>query len=154
MGRVITTLNNGPEHVAYKAEWTTGQYASLYDPHWTIGDLLGLEPDRYHDVGRYAVYDVLVSFKGKTRGYRALALFHKTQGPGEHFRPSFWDSVAGSGGTLTDVWKEKRPPVGQADSPSKKDRFFKWNVATFLSAIWLFSRPGVRPDYVCEAGST
>jgi hypothetical protein len=116
--RRVTRLNKEEEQVAYGAEWTNGQYASIYDRHWTIGDLLGFEPDLYHDVGKYALYDVTVSFKGKGRGYRALALFHNRFGPVEDLKPSFWDSVVGVGGALTEVWNEKRPSVGQKVSLS------------------------------------
>ena len=66
------------------------------------------------------MYDVTVSFKGKTRAYRALAVFHNPFGSVENLEPSFWDSVVGMGGALTDVWNEKRPPVGQKGSSSIK----------------------------------
>lgn len=120
--RVATRLNKGEEHVAYRAEWTKGQYASLYDPHWTIGDLLGHRPDKYSDVGEYALYDVTVSFQGKSRAYRALALFHNAFGSHGNLKPSFWDTVVGSGGTLTDVWNEKRSPVGSRGGSSNNKR--------------------------------
>jgi hypothetical protein len=113
LSRSITRLSKDEEEVAYKAEWTTGQYASSHDRNWTVGDLLGFESNLYYDVGEYALYDVTVSFKGKTRAYRALALFHNPFGSTENLRPSFWDSVVGAGGALTEVWNEKRSPVGQ-----------------------------------------
>lgn len=120
--RVSTRLNKGEEFVAYRAEWTKGQYASIYDPHWTVGDLLGHSPDKYSDVGEYALYDVTVSFQGKSRSYRALALFHNAFGSGGNLKPSFWDTVVGSGGSLTDVWNEKRRPVGSGVQSSSKKR--------------------------------
>ena len=110
--QTVTQLNKEEEHVAYQARWTTGQYASIYDPHWTIRDLLGFEAGKFYDVGEYALYDVTVSFKGKTRAYRALSLFHNPYGSTENLKPSFWDAVVGSGGSLTQAWNEKRPPVG------------------------------------------
>lgn len=115
-------LNKGEEHVAYQARWTTGQYASIYDPHWTVSDLLGYEADKFYDVGEYALYDVTVSFKGKTRAYRALALFHNPYGSVENLKPTFWDTVVGSGGSLTQVWNEQRPPLGQTMGPTTKGR--------------------------------
>lgn len=116
----VTQLNKEEEHVAYQARWTTGQYASIYDPGWTVGDLLGFEANKFYDVGEYALYDVTVSFKGKSRSYRALALFHNPYGSAENLKPSFWDTVVGSGGTLNEVWREKRPPVGQrVDAPAR-----------------------------------
>jgi hypothetical protein len=105
--RVRTQLNNEREQVAYKAEWTTGQYASVYDRKWTIRDVLGFQPELYYDVGEYALYDVRVSFQRRTRDYRALALFHNPFGSNERLRPIFWDSVVGAGGTLTQLWEEQ-----------------------------------------------
>jgi len=106
--RVITQENDQSEKVAYKGRWTSGQYSSIYDPKWTVADLLGFDAARYYDVSFYAVYEVTVFLDGRSRTYRALALFHGA----EITRPvniSFWDSVVGMGGVLSDVWKEKRP---------------------------------------------
>lgn len=113
IGRSVTQFNKEGEQVAYNAQWVAGQYASAYDRRWTIGDLLSLEPGRYHDVGEYALYDVAVSFEGKTRAYRALALFHNPYRFAGTLKPEFWDSIVGIGGVLTEVWEEKRPPAGQ-----------------------------------------
>ncbi|MCU1264265.1 MAG: hypothetical protein JWM21_583 [Acidobacteria bacterium] len=121
LGRSSSRLNKEEEHVAYTAEWSKGQYASIYDRQWTIGDLFGYEPNHYFDVGEYAMYNVTVWFKGKTRSYRALALFHNQYGSVESLKPSFWDSVVGSGGSLTEVWNDERPPVGKKISPPIKD---------------------------------
>ncbi len=111
--QTVTQQDKGEERVAYQAKWTAGQYASIYDPNWTIRDLLGFEAGKFYDVGEYALYDVRVSFQGKTRAYRALALFHNAHGSTRNLKPSFWDSVVGSGGSLTQAWNEKRPPIGQ-----------------------------------------
>lgn len=113
LSSVRTRLNDEDEQVAYKARWTIGQYASVYDRNWTIGYLLDLEPKLYHDVGMYALYDVTVRFMGKSRTYRALALFHNPYSSTAHPVPSFWDSVVGANGTLTHVWSERRPAVGK-----------------------------------------
>lgn len=120
IARLVTQLNKEEEHVAFQANWTTGQYSSMYDPSWTIGDLLGFEAKQYYDVGAYALYDVTVSFKGKSRNYRALALFHNPYGSVDGLKPSFWDTVVGSGGSLTQVWNENRPPAGQRLVPSPR----------------------------------
>lgn len=117
VGRSIRIHNKGPEHVAYEAEWTKGQYASINDRQWTVSDVFGLDPVRYHDVGRYASYEVTVSLRDKSRTYRALALFHNPYGSVETLKPDFWDSIVGLGGVLTEVWHEKRPPVGQKSTP-------------------------------------
>jgi len=116
IGRIVTRLNKGQEHVAYRAQWATNQYASVYDRQWTVGDLLSHEPDRYYDVGEYALYDVTVSFQGKTLAYRALALFHNPYRFAETLKPEFWDTIVGMAGALTEAWHENRPLVGQKSS--------------------------------------
>src|SRR5688500_14830281 len=35
LGRTVHTINNADPHVAYWAQWTTEQYAALYNPKWT-----------------------------------------------------------------------------------------------------------------------
>jgi hypothetical protein len=122
LSRAVTQQDQGREQVAYNAEWTSGKYASVYDPKWTVADLLGFDPERYYDVGEYATYEVTVFFRGKSRTYRALAFFHHPYISSEQLEPSFWDSIVGMGGTLSDVWKEKRPPLGHRfSSPSPKE---------------------------------
>jgi len=109
----IRRLNKEEEHVAFEARWSTGQYASVYDPRWTVGDLLTLEVKDGYDIGEYALYHVSVSFQGRSRDYTALALFHNGYGSTEDLKPAFWDSIVGSGGALDQVWREKRPAAGQ-----------------------------------------
>ena len=124
LNRSVTRLNKEEERVSYKAEWTAGQYASIYDPQWTVGDLVGFYAQEYYDVGEYALYDVKVFFQGKSRAYRALALFHNPYRAQEGVKPSFWDSVVGTGGALTNLWNEQRPAVepkggvGEENGPS------------------------------------
>jgi hypothetical protein len=120
--RSVNILNHGPEFVAYMAQWSKGQYASVYDRNWTIADLFSFTPNLYYDVGEYALYDVTVSFQGKTRSYRALALFHNAYGSARNLKPTFWDTVVGSGGSLTQVWNETRPAVGEKISVTPVSR--------------------------------
>jgi hypothetical protein len=112
ISRSVTQLNGEEEHVAFEARWEPGQYATMSDPNWTVADVFQLELTRYHDVGEYASYEVTVFFRGKTRTYRAVALFHNAYGTTENLKPSFWD-VIGSGGSINQVWKEQRPAVGE-----------------------------------------
>jgi hypothetical protein len=114
--RSVNTLNHGPEFVSYTARWTKGQYASIYDRNWTVADIFNFTPGEYYDVGTYALYDVTVFFEGKTRAYRALALFHNPYGSVAKLRPTFWDTVVGFGGSLTEAWNESRPAVGEKES--------------------------------------
>lgn len=119
--RVSLSHNRGERFVGYHAKWTTGQYSTGYDQQWTVSDLFNFEAARYYDVGGYALYDVTVSFQGKTRTYRALALFHNPYGSTEKLKPSFWDSVVGIGGSLTEVWNEKLTPIGQKEAPVSRN---------------------------------
>lgn len=112
--RVVTTLNDADPHVAYSTNWRKAQYASGYDPKWTINDLLSHDPASYHDIGGYATYDVVLRHHGKVRSYRALTLFHNPYGSVEKLKPSFWDSMVGSSGALQDLWYERRPAVGES----------------------------------------
>ena len=117
--RTRSQHNKGIEYVAYRVEWTVGQYASISDPNWTIGDLMRFEPANYYDVEQFALYEVDVFYQDRRRTYQALALFHKGYRAEEHPKISFWDSVVGSGGALTQLWEEPRPAVGdQPDAVS------------------------------------
>jgi hypothetical protein len=109
--RTVTQHNKGEEFVSYRAEWTKGQYASGYDRGWTISDVLYFQPDKNYDIGEYASYEVTVSFRGKARTYRALALFHNPHGSMQKLKPEIWDAVVGMGGVMTDVWSEGRNPA-------------------------------------------
>ncbi|MBC7928949.1 MAG: hypothetical protein H7Z38_00085 [Rubrivivax sp.] len=119
--RTVSQHNKGAEYISYRAEWTRGQYASAYDRRWTVGEMFGYQPDKYHDVGAYASYTVTVSFRGKTRSYRAVALFHNPYGSVKALKPRFWDTIVGMGGVLADVWNETRPPVGQKGGTSSNE---------------------------------
>lgn len=136
LSRSVIQHNQEAEQVAYSAEWTSGKYASVYDPKWTVADLLGFEAERYYDAGKYASYEVTVFFKGKSRAYRALALFHDRYVASDAPELSFWDSIIGMGGVLVDVWKEKRPPFNKKMSPpTEEDPFPDNSNASFLQAV-------------------
>jgi hypothetical protein len=107
----VTRLNKQDERMSYQAEWTSAPYASIYDPQWTVSDLFGFYTTQYYDVGEYALYDVKVFFQGKSKAYRALALFHNPYKSQQQLKPSFWDNVVGMGDVLTDLWNEKRPAL-------------------------------------------
>ena len=99
-------LDQGAEEATFAAAWERGQYASVFDPQWTIGDVLNFEPGRYYDLANYASYQVTVKLDGKSRTYRAVTLFHRPLQPGEIGAPEFWDAVVNG---LNRVWEEKRP---------------------------------------------
>ena len=96
----------GAEEATFAAAWERGQYASVFDPQWTINDVLSFEPARYYDVASYTSYQVTVTLDGKSRTYRALALFHQPVHAGDLRGPEFWDGVVTG---LNRVWEEKRP---------------------------------------------
>ncbi|HZI18860.1 MAG TPA: hypothetical protein VEY09_09715 [Pyrinomonadaceae bacterium] len=103
------TLNDGPKVATYEARWTKGQYTSGEDPEWTIGDIFRLDANRFHDVGKYASYEVTLTFQNRSRTYRALVLFHNPAWARSGFKPEFMDLVVGMGGELNRVWAEKTP---------------------------------------------
>lgn len=98
--------NEGAEEAIFAAAWERGQYASVVDPQWTISDVLNFEPARYFDIDGYTSYQVTVRLDGKSRAYRALALFHNTPEISAAVGPEFWDGVVNG---LNRVWQEKRP---------------------------------------------
>ena len=97
------SLDGGPQEATYAAAWEPGRYASVFDPAWTIADVFHFEAARYYDVKTYVGYQVTVKLEGRSRTYRALALFHESQ---LMRSPEFWDAIVNGVG---DVWKEKRP---------------------------------------------
>lgn len=99
-GRHVT--DGGPEEATFAAAWGPGQYASVFDPQWTVADVFHFEPEKYYDVVTYTSYQVTVRLQGRSRTYRALALFRDNARP-----PEFWDAIVDG---VTRVWDEKRPP--------------------------------------------
>jgi len=114
LGRQISQLNGGPEHVGYEAVWSDGEYASIYEPEWTMNDLLNVQADQNGDLQRYTTFQVRLRFQGKQRNYQAIALFPDRRD--DNGKPKFWDLVVGRGGVLNDVWSEKRPLVTEMKS--------------------------------------
>jgi len=100
------SLDQGAEEATFAAAWERGQYASVYDPQWTISDVLNFEPARYFDIAGYTSYQVTVNLEGRSRTYRGLALFHRGARPDDAGAPEFWDGVVNG---LNRVWEEKRP---------------------------------------------
>src|ERR1043165_9326474 len=100
------SLNSGAEEATFAAAWEHGQYAPVLDPQWTINDVLNFEPARYYDIESYTSYQVVVSLEGKSRTYRALALFHRASRSDGSGAPEFLDAVVNG---VDRVWEEKRP---------------------------------------------
>src|SRR4029453_1078114 len=107
--RSVTVLNKAPEQVAFKAEWAEGQYASAYEPQWTVAQIFSFYPDEYYDVGSYVSYEVTVTLQGRTRHYKALALFNRSVPVNGPISPLFWDFVVSQNGLLNTLQNEKRP---------------------------------------------
>jgi hypothetical protein len=95
--------NGGPQEATFAAMWERGQYASVFDPAWTMADVFHFEAARYYDIRTYLSYRVTVRLAGRARDYRALALFRDTPDGA----PEFWDAIVNGVGS---VWEEKRPP--------------------------------------------
>ncbi len=137
-------LDDGPEEATFAARWERGQYASVFDPQWTIADVLNFEPARYYDVSRYTSYQVTVILDGKTRTYRALALFRGAAPRGEAGEPEFWDGVING---LNRVWEEKRP----AYTAKTKNRLRPSAETEIADAELTFADPGPEEDPGTEA---
>jgi hypothetical protein len=101
------SLDGGAEEATFAAVWERGQYASVFDPQWTIADAFHFEPEKYYDIVSYTSYEVTVRLEGRSRTYRALALFHDKANRPEGDVLEFWDAVVNG---VTRVWQEKRPP--------------------------------------------
>jgi hypothetical protein len=100
------SLDGGPQEATFGAAWERGQYASVFDPGWTVSDVFHFEAARYYDIRTYVVYQVTVKLEGRSRTYRALALFHAATDPSNPGAPEFWDAIVNG---LGSVWEEKRP---------------------------------------------
>jgi hypothetical protein len=97
------SMDGGPQEATYAAAWEPGRYASVFDPAWIIADVFHFEAARYYDVKTFVSYQVTVSLEGRSRTYRALALFNRSQDGA----PEFWDAIVTGVG---DVSKDQRPP--------------------------------------------
>lgn len=95
--------DGGPQEATFGAAWERGQYASVFDPGWTVADVFHFEAARYYNISTYVSYRVTVRFHGRARDYRALALFREAPDGA----PEFWDAIVNG---VTSVWEEKRPP--------------------------------------------
>src|SRR5215216_3597292 len=60
-------FNGGAQEATFDAEWGHGQYASVFDPEWTVADVFHFEAARYFDIKSYVAYQVTVRLKGKSR---------------------------------------------------------------------------------------
>jgi hypothetical protein len=100
------SLDGGPQEATFGAAWERGQYASVFDPGWTVSDVFHFEAARYYDIRTYVGYQVTVRLEGRSRTYRALALFHEATDPSNPGAPEFWDAIVNGVGS---VWEEKRP---------------------------------------------
>jgi hypothetical protein len=99
--------DGGPQEATFGAAWEHGQYASVFDPGWTVADVFHFEAARYYDIRTYVSYQVTVRLDGRTRNYRAVALFHEARDAAGVGAPEFWDAIVDGMGN---VWEEKRPP--------------------------------------------
>ena len=97
------SMDGGPQEATFDADWEPGQYASVFDPLWTVADVFHFEAAKYFDIRSYASYQVMVSLNGRSRTYRALALFREASDSS----PEFWDAIVNG---VRDVWQDKRPP--------------------------------------------
>lgn len=145
---INSTRDNGEPKISIKTAWQAGQYASGFDPKWTIGDVLQLEAARFHDVNRYASYEVTVSLEERARTYRALVLFHDSYQAGGVSNPEFLDSVTGMGGIITQIFKDTRQPLGLRRSSTQDSALSQGTVQT-SSTVALNATYADQFDFMC-----
>ena len=104
--RSAYSINKSPDEVTFEAQWEKGQYATGFDPQWTIQNALSFEPAKYADVGVYSSYTVTVTLEERSRTYRALVLFHNLGQSTQTGKPEFWDSILAD---MNRVWDENMP---------------------------------------------
>lgn len=111
IGTVSKTYND-ETRFSITAEWANGQYASGFDPRWTVGNVMQLESSKFNDIGKYASYEVEVSLDNKKKTYRAFALFHNPYQSQslETLNPEFLDEIIGWG-IITRILKENKMPL-------------------------------------------
>lgn len=124
-------LDGGPEEATFAAAWEHGQYASVFDPQWTVADVFHFEPEKYYDVVAYTSYQVTVKLEGRTRTYRALALFRDNTRSPDAAAPEFWDAIVNG---VTRVWQEKRPPYKSKSATPQIERSTGADEASFIDA--------------------
>ena len=105
------SLDGGPQEATFGAAWENGQYAAVFDPLWTVADVFHFEAAKYYAIRTYIAYQVTVKLEGRSRTYRALALFREAPGAAELETPEFWDAIVNGMGS---VWREKRPAYKQS----------------------------------------
>lgn len=108
--RQVSVHNKEPERVAFAAQWGEGQYASAYEPQWSVAQAFSFYPEEYYDIGSYASYEVTITLQERTRHYKALALFSKSFDQNNQISPKFWDFVVNGGSWLDRILDEKRLP--------------------------------------------
>ena len=137
------SFNDGAQEATFDAEWGHGQYASVFDPDWTVADVFHFEAAKYFDIKSYVAYQVTVKLKDKSRSYRALVLFHDaTETVGA---PEFWDAIVNGIGS---IWDEKRPPY-KAKSGILVERSASEEPVAYATAI---SDDGTVSDDVIVSG--
>src|ERR1044071_6947608 len=50
------SFNGGAQEATFDAEWEHGQYASVFDPEWTVADVFHFEAARFFDIKSYIAY--------------------------------------------------------------------------------------------------
>ncbi len=122
-------LDAGPEEATFAAAWERGQYASVFDPQWTVADVFHFEPEKYYDITAYTSYQVTVRLEGRSRTYRALALFRENT---SNVRaPEFWDAIVNG---VTRVWEEKRPPYKSKGAAARRESLTGVDEVSFVDA--------------------
>lgn len=106
------TMNSGPPHIFYDAEWQYSDYNGSLLEDWermTIGEFLRLVPG-LEDVDKYTSYEATVQMEGRSRTYRALVFYHNASQSAVEPKLELADHIVGQS-IMQSALAETRPPV-------------------------------------------
>ncbi|HYC87708.1 MAG TPA: hypothetical protein VEO54_00730 [Thermoanaerobaculia bacterium] len=112
---VLRNANYGGQRFfSYPAEWQPGVWSQYDREPLTVANVAALEAEAFHDVAKYTAYSVTVTYQGRSRSYRALAVYHNRYDAANDLNPEFVDNVVGVAGELTTIADVTTLPLDRA----------------------------------------
>ena len=127
-GTTQTTTIGDAAYFSYDAQWEAAPWSPLNSMAFTVSEAIALEHEKLNDVGKYTSYEVTVRFEGRSRTYRAMAVYKNRFAAENDYRPEFLDNIVGLTGEVTRAAREKKPALiahrtEPAPSATSTDRF-------------------------------
>lgn len=110
--REQTEGGGGEGQVSYPVQWGRAPYAPEDWERATLRDVLRATGRLVADIKEYVSFEVEARLQGKSRRYRALALFYGGADAAEAPKVEIIDNIAGIGGLMTNLLYEGRTPAG------------------------------------------